>query len=120
MNRRRRTQGYKVAAALIWLVSPVLEINVHFDYVVVLVLWRFFEKEFFSDNDLLGRGALKLHKGIRSRRSGKLFECWRGRVLEDCADWQALIRIHNNLVAFFGYLLEQNRFLNSAAAICQS
>src|SRR6266516_3254375 len=61
MNRRRRTQGYKVAAALIWLVSPVLEINIHFDHVVVLVLWRFFEEELLSNNDLLGRRVLESH-----------------------------------------------------------
>ena len=120
MNWGGRTERHKITTVLIWLVPAVLQINVHLDHVVVFVVWRFFEKEFFPDNDLLGRGALKLHNGIRSRRSCKLFECWRGRVLEDCADWQALIRIQNNLLPFFGYLLEQNRFLNSATAICQS
>src|ERR1700730_1016780 len=38
MNRSRGTERHKVTAALIWLISPVLEINVHFDHVVVLVL----------------------------------------------------------------------------------
>src|SRR6266567_2102375 len=91
MNWRRGTKRDKVAAALIRLIASILEINVHFDYVVVFVLRRFFEEELFSNRDLLGGRTLKLNNRIRLRRRGKLGERWRGGLLQNRADRCALI-----------------------------
>jgi hypothetical protein len=90
MNWGRGAKRDKVATALIRLVAPVFEVNIHFDHVVVFVLRRFFEEELFSNRDLLGRRAFKLHR-IRLRRRGKLGERWRGRLLQNRADRCALI-----------------------------
>ena len=91
MNWGRRSKCYKITTALIWLVSPVLEINVHFDYVVVLVLWRFFEGELFPDDDLLGGRVFKSYSRIRFWRCDKLSERWRGWLLYECTDRCTLI-----------------------------
>src|SRR6266567_3298899 len=83
MNWGRGTKRDKVAAALIRLIAPVLQINVHFDHVVVFVLWRFFEEELLPNRDLLGGHSLKLHDRIRFGRCGKLGERWCGRLLQN-------------------------------------
>jgi len=49
MNWGRGTERDKIPTALIWLVAPILEINIHFDHIVVFVLWRFFEEELFFE-----------------------------------------------------------------------
>ena len=90
MNRGRGTERYKITTALVWLVSTVFEINIHFDHVVVFVLGRFFEEEPFPDNDLFGSRVLKLHSGIQFRRCSKLGERRRGWLLDNSADWRTL------------------------------
>src|SRR5205814_9193845 len=64
MNRRCRPKRHKIATVLVWLGPPVLEIDVHFDHVVVFVLRGFFEEELFPHGDLFACRPLKLHNRI--------------------------------------------------------
>src|SRR6266480_699158 len=120
MNRRRGSKRHKITAALMWLGPPILKIEIHFNHVVVFVLRRLLEKELFPDSNLLGRHTLKLHRRIRHGRCSELRKRWRGWLLDDCADRRALRRIQNDALFFLGYLLEQDRFLNSTTTICQA
>src|SRR5207244_11584585 len=92
VNWGRRPKRYKITTALIWLVSPVLDVNIHFDPVVVLVLRRFFEEELFPDDDTLDRfRSFKAYSRIRFWRCCKLSERWRGWLLDECTDRCTLI-----------------------------
>ena len=64
MNRCRGPKRHKIGVALIWLVTAILEINVHLDYVIVFVFRRFLKVKLLANRELLSRGALKLHSRI--------------------------------------------------------
>src|SRR6266487_4632544 len=64
MDGGGRPKRHKITSVLVCLGPPVLEIDIHFDHVVVFVLRGFFEKELFSNSDLLGCCPLKLHNRI--------------------------------------------------------
>ena len=117
VNRSSGAKRNKITIVHVGIWATILKIDIHLGDEVVFCFRGLREEKLLPNRNLLGRGALELHCGIRLMRRNEFGKRGRRRLLSDRADRRAFGRIQDNALAFFRDMIEQDGLFDSAAAI---